>query len=461
MMITVQKSLFKNQTTIIQMISSGMQLKKILTFIVNSIENSCDSFSLYGSIMLYNPILKQLGETVSSSLPTNFINSIEPADVSPYGGSCGTAAFLKQPVTVSDIENNPLWEKYRHSAIVHGIRACFSTPLLSSKKELLGTIALYSSEVGKPDEKTLNAVDFYSKLASLAIEISNSSTNNSNHSLLYSFEIDKRLNETNEKVLTELNTALESEEFEVYYQPYFGVNEQLLGVEALIRWDHPHLGLLSPASFLPVAEETGFILDIEKWVLTQSIYKLKKLHQSGWPDLSLSVNISAQQFDNPRFPEMVAELLERMSFQPRNLTLEVTERFLIHQENIDIVNRLRATGIKLSIDDFGTSYSSLQYLKDLKIDEIKIDRSFISNLEMDKTSQKIVKMIITLGHQLNLNIVAEGVETKKQLQLLKKMKCDSIQGFLFSKPISFDHLKKKFFQQMKETWSDDYVFQKN
>lgn len=174
---------------------------------------------------------------------------------------------------------------------------------------------------------------------------------------------------------------------------------------------------------------------------------MKKLHQSGWPDLSLSVNISAQQFDNPRFPEMVAELLERMSFQPRNLTLEVTERFLIHQENIDIVNRLRATGIKLSIDDFGTSYSSLQYLKDLKIDEIKIDRSFISNLEMDKTSQKIVKMIITLGHQLNLNIVAEGVETKKQLQLLKKMKCDSIQGFLFSKPISFDHLKKSSFNK--------------
>lgn len=436
-MITVQKSLFENQTTIIQMISSGMPLKKILTFIVNSIENSCDSFSLSGSIMLYNPILKQLGETVTCSLPTNFINSIEPVDVSPYGGSCGTAAFLKQPVTVSDIENNPLSEKYRYCAIVHGLRACFSTPLLSSKEELLGTIAIYSKVVGKPDEKTLNLVDFYSKLASLAIEVSNSS----NHSHLYSVEIDQR---SNEKVLTELNTALESEEFEVYYQPIFDVNEQLLGVEALIRWNHPHLGFLSPASFLPVAEETGFILDIEKWVLTQSIYKLKKLQQSGWSNLSLSVNISAQQFDNPRFPEMVAELLERMSFQPRNLTLEVTERFLIHQENIDIVNRLRATGIKLSIDDFGISYSSLQYLRDLKVDEIKIDRSFISNLEMDKTSQKIVQMMITLGHQLNLNIVAEGVETEKQLQLLEKMKCDSIQGFLFSKPIPFDHLKKKF-----------------
>ncbi|WP_274307939.1 EAL domain-containing protein [Solibacillus daqui] len=444
-MITVQKSLFENQTTIIHMISSGMPLIKILNFIVNSIENSCDPFSLYGAIMLYNPTLDQLGETVSSSLPTNFINSMEPVEVSPYGGSCGAAAYLKQPVIVSDIENNPILEKQRNNAIVHGFRACFSTPLLSSKNELLGTIAIYSRELGNPVEKTLHAVDFYSKLASMAIEISN----NSNCTPLYSFEIDNRLKEKNEKVLTELYTALENEEFEVYFQPFFGVNEQLLAVEALIRWNHPHLGLLSPASFLPVAEETGFILNIEKWVLTQSIYKLKKLHQYGWPDLSLSVNISAQQFDNPRFPEMVAELLERMSLQPKNLTLEVTERFLIHQENVDTVNRLRATGIKLSIDDFGTSYSSLKYLKELKIDEIKIDRSFISNLEMDETSQKIVKMMITLGHQLNLNIVAEGVETEKQLQLLKKMKCDSFQGFLFSKPISFDHLKKVFLSTMK------------
>lgn len=187
MMITVQKSLFENQTTIIQMISSGLPLKNILTFIVNSIEKNCDSISLQGSIMLYNPLLNQLGETVTTSLPTNFINSIEPADVSPYGGSCGTAAFLKQPVTVSDIENNPLCEKHRHSAIVYGIRASFSTPLLSSKKELLGTITIYSTIVGKPDEKTLKLVDFYSKLASLAIEVSNSNF----VTPLYSFEIDK------------------------------------------------------------------------------------------------------------------------------------------------------------------------------------------------------------------------------------------------------------------------------
>lgn len=177
MMITVEKSLFENQSAIIHMISSGMPLTKILTFIINSIENSCDSCSLYGSIMLYNPTLNQLGETVSSSLPTNFIKSMEPVEVSPYGGSCGAAAYLKQPVIVSDIETNPILEKYRNTAIVHGFRACFSIPLLSPNKELLGTIALYSRELGNPDEKTLCTTHFYSKLASMAIESSNGKFN--------------------------------------------------------------------------------------------------------------------------------------------------------------------------------------------------------------------------------------------------------------------------------------------
>ena len=181
-MMTVQKSLIEDQTTIIKMISSGIALKKILNFIVNSIENNCDSIRVYGSIMLYNPLSNQLAETVSSSLPTNYINSIEPVNVSPYGGSCGTAAFLKKPVFVSDIETNPLWEEYRHIAIVYGYRACWSIPLLSSNKELLGEIVLYSSEVGAPDEETLHVVDSFSKLASLVIEISK----RNNVRLLYS-----------------------------------------------------------------------------------------------------------------------------------------------------------------------------------------------------------------------------------------------------------------------------------
>lgn len=187
-MMTVQKLLNEDKATIINMISSGLPLKETLNFILTSLENYCDRDKVSGSIMMYNPLSNQLAETVSPSLPKSFINAIEPVDISPYGGSSGTAAYLKQPVIVSDIENNPLWEKYRHIAIVHGFRACLSIPLLSSTQELLGTIELYSNQIGGPDEETLKIVDVFSKIASLTIEI----FNNQNVQLLYSFEIENR-----------------------------------------------------------------------------------------------------------------------------------------------------------------------------------------------------------------------------------------------------------------------------
>ena len=215
-------------------------------------------------------------------------------------------------------------------------------------------------------------------------------------------------------------------------------------MEALIRWDHPDLGLLPPDSFLEVAETTDLIIEIEKWVLKQSIYEATKLREQGLKDLRLSINISAKQFENERFPNMVGDILKYHSFQPSHLTLEITERFLIKPSNIGIMNEIKDYGIRISIDDFGTSYSSLQYLKDFPIDELKIDRSFISDLDTDLNNRKIVEMIIILGHHLNLTIVGEGVETKTQYQLLKKMKCDRVQGFLFSKPLPLKKFAQKY-----------------
>lgn len=434
-MMTVHKSLFEDHTAIIKMISSGAPLKKIFQVILSSIESYCDSKRLYGSIMLYNPSSNQLEKTVSLSVPKSFISAIEPIDVSLYGGASGTAAFLRHPVLITDIKNNPICEEYRHVALSHGFLSCWTSPLLSSKNELLGTIQLYSKHVGEINKETLKLVDTFSNLASLAIELL--------HNVPQSLEIEnhsQKIHKPNEQILDELYTALEREEFEVYYHPYYCTDEKLQGIEALLRWNHPQLGLLSPSSFLTVVEETGFILDLEMWVLTQSMRNMKKLNENGWTNLSLSVNISAQQFEHPRFPEMVADLLERESFNPNNLILEVTECFLIHKENFDVFPRLKETGIRLSIDDFGTSYSSLQYLKDLKFDEIKIDRSFISHLEANSISQRIVEVIIMLAHRLEINIVAEGVETEAQLDFLKELNCNTMQGFLFTKPVSFEQL---------------------
>lgn len=445
--------LFQDQTIIIQMISTGAPLKKILSFIVNSIEKHCLAMHTQGLIMMYNPKTGQLEQTVSSSLPQIYIRTIEPLNVGPYEGANGAAAFFKRPVIVSDVENEIIFRKYKGHAFQAGIRSCVSVPIVSSKSDLLGTFTLYFKEIYSPSSEIMEILDFYNQLATIAIECSLSQKNNEAQQTVQwgqglSFEPTFQMkNSSLNPLLGQLNQALERSEFEVYYQPYYGLEKEMKGLEALIRWNHPTSGILSPASFLGIAEETGLILEIEHWVLTEAIKQVKQLHRSGMEDLRLSVNISAKQFGNEDFPEKMAGILDELSFSPEKLTLEVTERFLISENTFGVVNRLKDSGVRISIDDFGVSYSSLQYLKDLAVDEIKIDRTFISNMEKDVTSQKIVEMIIMLGHQLNLNIVAEGVERENQLEILKNLRCDVVQGFLFSKPLPFENFEDRVLKQ--------------
>lgn len=452
-MIVEDERLVRDQTKIIQLISSGEPLESILEFIVSSMEKHCYPTEMYGSILLFDSDRKQLSGMVSSSLPENYKKAMQPITVGPYEGPCGTAAYLRKPVIVLDIDHDPLWDKYRYIAKQFGFRSCWSTPIISSKSELLGTFALYYKVVHKPDQKTMTMFETYNRLAAIAIEISRS-INKQMQNDGYLIEGKKQRKKTgteNVNLLSQLQLALQREEFEVYYQPHVGVKSKELGIEALIRWNHPKLGLLTPSSFLGIAEETGFILEMEKWVLTKSINDVKAFQQKGIIDIGLSVNVSAQQFEMKDFPDMISDLLQRFSFHPGNLTLEVTERFIVRQDNIHVLHKLKECGIRISIDDFGTSYSSLKYLKDLPVDEIKIDRSFISNMEADLNTQKIVEMIILLGHQLDLDIVAEGVETARQFQLLKDMNCDKVQGFLFSKPESLATFDQQYMDKVKET----------
>lgn len=441
------KHVFKDQTTTIRLISSGAPLKNTLEFIVRSFEKYDPSIQLSGAIKLFNPINGKLGEPISLSLPKSYIEAVQSSDVGLYGDLCGTAAYLKKEVVVTNIQQSSLSTKYQNIASEARIKACWAIPILSSKQELLGIFAVYCKENRGPDEDMLQAIEVYKNLAAVAIESSKAAKKKSIEQIMQSVEVENRLkakNTKNEDVLLQLNTALEEEQFEVYYQPYFTLDNKCEGVEALIRWNHPHSGLLAPVSFLDVAEETGFILEMEKWVLQRAIQDVKTLDKQGFKDLRLSVNISAQQLDNLEYPKIIADILLQSSFASEKLTLEVTERFLIKKDTIQTLNKIRNLGVQISIDDFGTSYSSLQYLKDMPIDEIKIDRSFISNIEQEFSNQKIVEMIIILGHQLNLRIVAEGVETHSQYQMLKEMNCDSVQGFLFSKPIRLEQFVQKY-----------------
>lgn len=236
-----------------------------------------------------------------------------------------------------------------------------------------------------------------------------------------------------------LRHALERHQLTLHYQPQIdATNNKLIGVEALLRWNHPDLGAISPAEFIPIAEESGLILPIGEWVLKTAMTQAKTWMESGYEPIIMAINLSAIQFRHIALPQLISSLLQESQLPSEYLELELTESVAMHDPNkaIEIMNDLHSRGIRLSIDDFGTGYSSLSYLKKFKIYKLKIDQSFIRDINIDAEDKAIVSAIISMTKQLGLKTIAEGVETIGQLEYLKKEGCDEIQGYYFSKPLS-------------------------
>ena len=239
---------------------------------------------------------------------------------------------------------------------------------------------------------------------------------------------------------TDLRRAIEREEFRVFYQPEVELSTgQIVGFEALVRWEHPEHGLVSPARFIPVAEETGMIVPIGRWVLEEACRQAKKWREQrpNGPPLAMSVNLSARQFCHPDLARDVARALRETGAEPASLILEITESAVMEdaRSTIDTLRELEALGVGLAIDDFGTGYSSLSYLRRFPVDYLKIDRSFVDGLEKDSGDTVLVSGIVDLAHALGLKVVGEGVETAEQLGLLRKMGCDLAQGYHFARPL--------------------------
>ncbi len=248
----------------------------------------------------------------------------------------------------------------------------------------------------------------------------------------------------------ELQSAIkDTDQFELVYQPQYATNNTCIGAEALIRWKNPSRGYVSPAQFIPIAEETGLMLDIGRWVLLQACRDLKVLKEDGFPDnfKSISINVSAIQLSRENFADELLEIVRENSVPENMLSIELTESALIKDVNeiIGIISKLRKNGIKTSVDDFGTGYSSLSYLSQLPIETLKIDQAFVRNIHSDNSSRAIVIAIIALGKSLNLNIISEGVETDEELHCLKGLGCENFQGFYFSRPIPFEALRTLIF----------------
>ncbi|MBP7880734.1 EAL domain-containing protein [Acinetobacter sp. NIPH 1852] len=244
------------------------------------------------------------------------------------------------------------------------------------------------------------------------------------------------------KLINDLYKAVDEQQFILFYQPKFTANYEVCGVEALIRWNHPSLGLLTPHMFIDGAEKTGLIIPMGYWALEQACQQIQKWEQENSPFYPIAVNLSALQFENKKLFGVLEQLIEQYAIQPQHLILEITESTAMHHidSSIRTLERLRQLGIRIAIDDFGTGYSSFLYLKDLPVDELKIDRGFIIDLQPNSKEEAILESIIHLAAKLGLTVTAEGVETQQQADILTKLGCHQLQGYLLGTPVNIESL---------------------
>jgi len=315
---------------------------------------------------------------------------------------------------------------------------CFAEPFQIESQEIHVNISI-GATVYPSDEKSVDGL-----LRNAESAMFRAKEKGGNNYQFFSQEM-RKISQERLYMENELRKALELEQFELHYQPQVNLGTgKIIGVEALIRWNHPDMGLVPPLKFIPLAEEAGLIISIGEWVLRNACLHNKQLMKERGESLILAVNLSARQFKDNDLVASIAAILNEIEYPPELLELEITESLLM--ENMDEVtntlNILSDQGIRISMDDFGTGYSSLSYLKSFPINTLKVDRSFVQDLEGDENNASIVTATIQMAHSLNIDIVAEGVETEGQLKFLATKKCDKIQGYYFSRPLEPDALRE-------------------
>ena len=372
-------------------------------------------------------LLKVVGERLGSSVRST--DSVARAAQEDSIASVGRLAGDEFTLLLPEIECAA-----DASIVARRILSAFEQPLTASGHELFVTpsigIAVYPSD--GQDAGTLL------KNADMAMYHSKHEGRNGYH--FYTASLMARTQE-GLSLENKLRRALEREELFLHYQPKVQVRTgRVVGVEALLRWQHPELGLISPTKFIPLAEEMGLIVQVGEWVLRTACRQNKVWQAAGLPPMPVAVNISSHQFRHGNLLKTIPYILNESCLDASYLELELTETSIMVDANsaITTLNELKKMGLKLSVDDFGTGYSSLNYLRQFPIDSLKIDRSFIRDMTKISEDSAITAAIIAMAHRLNLNVIAEGVETEEQLAFLKDYGCDEIQGHLFCKPLPFD-----------------------
>ncbi|SEK86498.1 diguanylate cyclase (GGDEF) domain-containing protein [Colwellia chukchiensis] len=603
-------TLSQSRNKLLELIASSNKLTTILSAIVKEIEYEFPN--VRGSILLLDGSGKHLTLGAAPSLPDFFNQAVDGMTIGHGAGSCGTAAFTKKRVIVSDIANHPYWSAWKDLAKKANIAACWSEPIIDSNGTLLGTFALYHEKVATPTKRDFIAIEQITNIARIAIEreradniiwqqanydnltllpnrnlmhehlmtaIANAQRDKSqlavvmldldnfkdvNDSLGHSTG-DKLLIQTSRRIksclrkndivarlggdefviilvgtnstadidnigqkllsslsqpyqieqksvycaaslgialypndadnidallrnadqamygakargrnsihyfteqmrtdflkrmeiIQNLRSALNKQQFHMVYQPIVDLtNNKIIKAEALIRWQHPEIGAISPLDFIPLAEETGLICDISDWIFNQVSQQVKHWREHYCPELMISINTSPVQYRNQgRQITNWAELLKKQGLEQQAIAIEITENLLMENQSqvISVLDQVRQQGVAIAIDDFGTGYCSFSYLKNYTIDYLKIDKSFVQNMATDNKDAALCQAIIVMANKLGIDVIAEGIETEQQKQLLMQAGCHLGQGYLLAKPMKQQEFEQLLIQEQSKT----------
>lgn len=400
------------------------KLLAVLLLDLDEFKNINDTLShKYG-----DKLLKEIAQRLTATLRRDDLIARDDALVARQGGDEFT--ILLQGI--SDVDNI--------IQIAEKILATVSRPFIADNHEMHMTASIGITIFPFDD------TDIQNLLRNADTAMYRAKENGKNNFQFYTAEMNLRIRERME-IENGLRHALARDELVLHYQPQVDIESgKMIAVEALLRWAHPEKGLIPPDKFIPVAEESGLIVPIGEWVLRTACRQNKAWQDMGLPHIRMAVNLSARQFRQPHLLAVVAKAMEDAGLDPYSdsLELEVTESVIMKdmEGTINTLNKLHEMGVRLSVDDFGMGYSSLSYLKRFPINALKIDQSFVRDITTDTDDAAIAATIVTLGHSLKLNVIAEGVETAQQLALLREMKCDEIQGYYFSRPLPAEEMEK-------------------